>query len=209
MSTLKLDNIAVEFLKRCKGEFDSTFTPGTEAIPDADFLTGEEIVSYVNKALQTFFSEIWAEGNVEAVVKNFPELVAIRSVSLNGSSEYTLASPNLDYKALVSIVVDSKFGVVAPEHLKQLVASGTIEQYAGSAEEPIVVESSEIFTAYPTATFLSTTAVLTIIKEPIDPTTGELLTQNGSYDSPFREIWLDKIAEIAYNFYLKDSTVQS
>lgn len=211
MATLKLDNIAVEVLKRAKGEFDSAFTPGGGVMPSADFLTAAQITSYVNKALQKLFSDalVEAKGDLDAFANVFPELVVNRIVSLTALSTYDLASPNLDYHSLVSGAVDGKFGTIAGKELRQLISSGTIEQYAGSADEPIIIEVDETFYNFPSAAFTSGTAIYTIIKRPVDPTTGNLLIQNGSFDSPYREIWLDKLAEIAFVFYKEDSTVQS
>lgn len=211
MATLKMDLIAVEFLKRAKGEFKTSFTPGGGAMPAADFLTAEQIISYVNKALQSFFAAAWVKAGSSASLfsQALPELVVVRIVTLDVNSQYTIASPNLDYQTLVSAFVNGKLALIEGSDMKQEVQSGRIPQFAGSAEEPIVIEADNVITAYPTGIFLSKIGVLNFIKQPIDPTTGELLTQNGSFDSPFKEIWLNDIAEIAFNFYLADSTVQS
>jgi len=211
MSTIKFDNIAVEFLKRAKGEFKTSFTPGGGVMPDADFLTAEQIVSYVNKALQTFFSEAWVkvESNAALFSQALPELVRIIDVTFDVNGEYTIANPNLDYQTLVSGIVNGKLALIAGSAVKQEVASGRIPQFSGSSEEPIVIEADNVITVYPIVTFKSTQGLLTIIQEPIDPTTGTLLSQDGDYDSPFKEIWLNDIAQIAFNEYLKDSTVQS
>ena len=136
-------------------------------------------------------------------------MAEVRVVTLSGGGIYVLASPNLDYHSLVSGAVDGKFATIANKELRQLISSGTIEQYAGSADEPIIIEVDDTFYNYPLITFAGKEAIYTIIKQPIDPTTGALLSQNGSFDSPFKEIWLDKLAEIAFNFYKEDSTVQS
>jgi hypothetical protein len=81
---------------------------------------------------------------------------------------------------------------------------GTIPTMAGTANNPIAIESGGVIYIYPAASFVSGTITMNIIVAPLDPTTGGYLTQGGTYDSPFSPDWENTIVEIAVQLFDKD-----
>jgi hypothetical protein len=198
MATPKFDRISVELSRRLNDPVSGATSNGAN-------LTAVERNEFINMALQELFNQKWQQygGDIANFTKELPELVVPRSGSL-AASIYTIASPNLDFKALVSFVVDSKFATIRPAHLRNTVASGRIESMAGSANFPVAINSNGVIYVYPTATFIAQSFTMDIIKSPLDPTTGGYLTQGGSYDSPFSPEWENQIVEIAVELFDKD-----
>lgn len=209
MATPKFDSIAIEFMKMIKGKFKTSFTPGS-AMPGADFLTADQISTYVNSALSELASSIWnqAAGNMEVFAGVMPELIVQRDIIMSTQptlSLYTIVSPNLDFLELIEAIGEDEYGVIGKKHLFLNIKAGKVPQYTGTASRPIFVNNSNTIYCFPA----KATATINIVTQPVDPTTGSALIQNGNHDSPFKSIWENKLAQIAYESYLVDSNVQS
>ena len=198
MATPKFDRISVELSRRLND-------PVVAATSNGSNITAIQRNEFVNMALMELFNLKWQQhgGDIENFTKEFPELIVTRLASLSSSS-YTIVNPNLDFRALVSIVVDSKFATIRPAHLKNTVASGAVAQMAGSATNPTEIYSRGKIYVYPTATFIAQGFTMDIIRAPLEPTTGEYLAQGGSTDSPYNPEWENTIVEIAVQLFDKD-----
>ena len=181
-------------------------------MPAADFLTAEQITSYVNSALFNLFNAIWeqAAGDMEVFAKVLPEMVVQRTVTLTEQADfaiYNIATPNLDFVELLEASGDNNYGVVGKKHLFQAIKTGQVLQYTGTTAKPIFINNEDSIYCFPNKV---ASGDLTIVKQPLDPTTGNLIVQNNSTaDSPYRSHWESKLAELAYQEYLTDSQMQS
>lgn len=211
MGTLKFDLIAQELMRLVKDEFVTSFTPGAGLMPAGSILRSREIISeYVNRALLKVFNDIWASagGDVAVFARLVPELVVTREVSITqvgDNGTYTIASPNFDIYELAEISTSSGLGVVGKKELIQSIEKGSVLQYTGTTAKPIGVFMGDTIYLYPYASL----AKITAVKQPINPTSGVLLVQNGIYDSPYAMHWNSRIASVAYGLYLADSQTQS
>jgi hypothetical protein len=198
MATPKFDRMSVEFSKRIN---DPVAAEGT----DGKFVTSAVRELFLNQALQALFGMYWEKtgGDPTSFHSLFPELVVPRTVTLS-SSKYTIATPNLDFKKLVEAVPASKYATILPATKKSSAEIGYPSYNAGSANNPVAVESGGIIYVYPAASFVSSSTVLTIIVQPLDPTTGGYLTGGGSYDSPFAPNWEEEIIQTATRIFDKD-----
>lgn len=207
MATVKFDRIAIAFMAKAKDTFVTSFTAGGGALPLGHVLINDgQIESYINRALSKLFSDVWAEGKVKGIVDTFPELLETRDITFNGSGRYTLVTPNLDMFYLVGGTADLKNAQITDRTLYPVIKSGNNFHLSGDSDNPIMIYMDSIVHVFPDADFGTKDGALLIIKKPVDPTTGGLLSQNGSYDSPFDSHWDDKLSELAYQFYLTDST---
>ena len=214
MATPKFDRIAIAFMAKVKDTFVTAFTAGGGAIPVGYVLINDgQISSYVNRALQKFFGDAWAAAieakGIDVFLNMFPELGVIRTVTLDGSAEHTFISPNLDIFHIVNALVDTKSAQMGRKSLYTVAKSGSNFHYKGDANTPLVFYLDSAVHVFPQATFPSKSAEMVVVKKPVDPTTGALLIQNGSYDSPFEAHWEDKLSELAYRIYLTDSQSES
>lgn len=216
MATPNINTISLNFAQRINDSRTSAgveFTAGTE---NGVVLTALQRMTYINEAMLELIRNSWEElsrvtGREEHLKEKFcelfPELVDNRTITFAGGA-YTIANPNLDFFELLGarITPDNICAVVGSKHLFQIYKTGKIPQKAGSATEPLVVEISKQLIVFPSA-FNASAAEITILKLPVNPTDGSYLTQGGSYDSPFYQIWNTKIAQIAEQLYLSDIKV--
>ena len=199
MATPKFDRISVELSRRLNDPVAAAATNGST-------LTAAQRNEFVNMALQELFNMKWQQygGDIAGFTKELPELIVPRTGTLSSSS-YVIASPNLDFVQLVEVVAPvSKYCTIRPSRLRFLVSMGTIPTMAGTANNPIAIESGGVIYIYPATSFVSGTITMNIIVAPLDPTTGGYLTQGGTYDSPFSPDWENTIVEIAVQLFDKD-----
>lgn len=200
MATPKIDRMSVEFSKRIHDPVAAAATNGGN-------ISADERTLFLNMAMMDLFNRIWLQvkGDIQEFAQILPELIKSRSITLT-TSKYTIANPNLDYRALAEATVTSSnlYCTIRQASQKSLVESGRIPQMAGSATTPVAIEAGGVIYFYPAASFASESAVINIVTIPKDPTTGAFLAQGGSYDSPYFEDWENRIVEIAVELFDKD-----
>lgn len=211
MPTPKINLISLYFARRIKDSKNSSgveFTLGTE---DGLTLSALQRMIYINEAMFALVGTMWKyainvdqQRNKEIFAKIFPELVRVRTITTTAGGQYVIANPNLDYFELLEAVADSKYCEIAPKHLYSAIVSGPA-QYRGTAAFPKAIEIEKTITFQPVASFNAKSCSLTILVEPVDPTTGGYFTQGGTYDSPFFDHWNDEIVKIATDIFLNDS----
>ena len=209
MATPKFDRIAKEFMSRIGDNFETEFTIGA-AMPEGEILSAADISAYVNKALFILFNSEWdrVEGDKQRFINIFPELVFPTPSAVNLTSGiYTIAANYLDFFVIVNgLTATNKFIKVWTPDKYAMVKGSVFDELVPTADEPVVIQINENkLNFFPTTL---TTATLVYIKQPLNPTDGSFLTQNGTYDSPFNIQWNSKIAEIAEKLYKTDRQME-
>ena len=207
MATPRIDDISLQFARKIYDAYTSAgvaFTAGTEA---GIKLSAAERMAYINQALFVLFNTYWEglQGDKETFAKMFPELVVQRSFTTDGYSKYVIANPNLDYFELLEAVSETKYLEVIPKHLKLAATYGSVTFQASSSIPKIIEAEGTIYILPDVSAFQSAVTIIRMIKQPVNPTNGALLTQGGSYDSPYNIQWNVKLAEIAKELYFKDA----
>jgi hypothetical protein len=214
MATPKIDRLVTSFCKRINDP--ATFQ--TSVLQDGDILTANEVMEYINKAMFELFRKYWelVKGDKQKFIQIFPELVKTRYVDFTfDTSEalhrtiYTIANPNLDYYCLVDASHQAtKYIQVLPENLYNTVLTGKVPQYIPTETKPVIIAINKILNVFPRTINESgglTAVLLNIVVQPLNPTDGSFLTQNGSYDSPYYDTWNDEIVNIAVEMFLQDT----
>lgn len=207
MATPKIDNIANEFLKRIPDTFQTSFTPGGGIMPGGYVLkTATQIMDYVNRGMLSLFNIYWeaTEGNKDLFLQIFPELQEFSDAVPLTNGNYTIAANYLNFKALIGAVKSSDNSNIEVwrSTIYTLALSGKY-QFNATASKPAIIQVKNLLAVFPQSS--SFQIKFHYIKLPLDPTTGLPLSQNGGYDSPFMDDWNDKIADIAYKFYLQEA----
>jgi hypothetical protein len=212
MATTKLDQLAVNFLKRIPDEFLTSFTPGS-AMPDSNILTKEQIISYLNQAMLRLFNDKWNEAvimakgrperSIQIIANMLPELVKYSNV-VSGVT-YFLDDPYLDLFKIVGIVgKNNEFVRIWDESKYLLAITGEYDEYVATSTNPAAIFANRIVTTFP-QDLVDWTFRMQYIALPLDPETGTYFLQNGTYDCPFGEQWFDMIVEMAYDIYLYEA----
>lgn len=211
MATPKFDKLCVEFIKRIPDQLKTAFTIGGGTLPDGYNLAATTVIDFINRALVELFNiKLQAvEGDVNKFIRIFPELSKISAeVEL---PKYTIITPHLDFfKILGGYTKTGNYYIKPrPEAEYSLFKAGKLRQYQPAAEDPIIIQIGaaskldiEVFPSTITGRF-----EFHYIKRPVDPTTGNALTQNGSYDSPYYEIWHKEIIDIAHKLFLLETQI--
>jgi len=167
LATPKFDRISIELSQRINDAVASAATDGT--------VSANARTAYINKAMFKLINDMWlaVKGDKKLFAQIFPELVVTRDISFS-TATYTIASPNLDFYALLECLFTSAnlLSVVRNSHEYLLIKSGKIEQLTPSATKPYVVEASRTIYALPTTTFASAAATISFIKQPLITTSG-------------------------------------
>lgn len=202
MATIKFDLILQEFSRRIGDRLASAFTPGGGAFPAGVILDAADAISYVNRALNEYFERNWmaVEGDRVAFGRLFPELIKDPGIGSSFTTGiYTVASPLLDfwtlYDAYISASVPCR--IENPEMLI-ILKTGKYPRHQPTATKPIMVSTSDKIYVFPASI---TTGYLIYIRQPINPSTGAFLIQNGSEDSPFAYSRNSSIAAVAEELY--------
>jgi len=207
MATPKFDQIAAEFLKKIPDKFQTTFIPGDGEMPDGYVLTKEQIADYVNRALHKLFDDVWIElkGVKEDFVRVFPELI---DTTENISLPYIIGNEEKYknfYKPLGAIrASDGLYFRIWSEDKLTLAMSAKTIKYRATENNPAIIQNKNILMVFPTD-LEDTTVKVQYIKFPNNPETGEFLSQNGSYDSPYDATRNSRLANIAFELYLQDT----
>lgn len=202
MPTLKFDLILQEFSRRIGDRLDSAFTPGGGAFPAGTLLAAVDAVAYVNKALHKYHGDAWmaVEGDRVAFGRLFPELINDPAAAITfGSGVYIIQNPRLDYFKLYDGYKSTSIPYrIETEDKLVLLQTGKYPRHGPTASKPIVVGMNSRIYVFPTS---ETSGSIYYIKQPLDPTTGNFLTQHGAYDSPFYNIHNSRIATVAEALY--------
>lgn len=204
MATIKFDSIATNFIKLIPTTFKSTFTPGGGAMPDSYALLAAQISDYVNRAMMKLFNDEWARlgGDTKAFTKVFPELQDISGAVSLDAGNYTIANPYLNFKKLIGCTKqDGNYIEIWPDYIYAYAKAGKY-QYVATTDNPSIIQINNLLAIFPQSSSFS--IIFQYIKLPLDKTTGNPLTQNGSNDSPFSYEWNERIAQIAYELYLQE-----
>lgn len=220
MATTKLDQLAIDFMKRIPDTFQTTFTAGSGVMPNGYVLNADEIVSYLNRAMLKLFNQQWqaafalAKGKEARASQIFmslmPELVKytlslVTDTAFNGLV-VPITNPYLDLFKVVGGLTDTdKFIRVWDESKYLFAISGEYEEYVATEADPALIYAQNLVTIFPD-TFTSFSFKLQYIALPLDPTTGTYFVQNGTYDSPFSEQWNEVIIDLAYGIYLEEAS---
>lgn len=211
MATPRLDQIAVEFVKRIPDSFKSSFIPGTMAMPDANVLTASEIIEYVNRGLNKYFNIAWAQIGGDSKEKRlnfaslFPELI---KRSLDITLPYLVGSENkyLDfYKVFGSTrTSDDLYIRIWESNTLNKVRSKKYFHYTPTNKNPVIIQNNKILEIYPDD-LTDKIVKIQYVAAPLDPETGSFLVQNGGADSPFLTHHNSEIVNLVYELYLLDS----
>lgn len=206
MPTPNFDRIDIEISRRIGDTVANAANDGT-------VLTATERNAYTNKALFKLFNIKWQEavkitGKFERPSKYFireiPELVERSSLLTLTAGNYLIASPHFDFFTIIDAETDDeKFITVWDTDLYEIARTQRHRHYIATAEKPSVIQLDKLLAFFP----LSSTFgfYMTYIKMPLEPTTGNFLTQNGATDSPFLPHWNSIIAEIGEQLFRTDS----
>jgi len=207
MSTIKFDTIAEEFMHRVNDEFLTSFTPGGGVMPGGSIIRdADDIASFVNRAMQKLFNDqfVGVKGDLFLFEKAMPELIKKSAALTLSSGVYTVASPHLDiFQAINGKSAAGNYIRRWSADKWNLAETGHHFAYVATSTNPALIHLKNEIYFYPND--LSGSPTVVYIQKPVDPTTGNFYTQNGSYDSPFHEHWNSVIAEIAYQLYLQES----
>jgi len=170
---------------------------------DGSILTALARISYLNRAMFKIINDIWQQlsGDKDKFAAMFPELVSTPQVLALSSGVYTIASPLLDFFVLhQAYTATTVIRVYPPKYYENLMI-GNLPQISADANNPAVVQLGTSLNFFPTATVPS----IIYLRQPLDPTTGAYLSQNGNYDSPFLEHWNDFIVSTAQQLFELDA----
>ena len=215
MPTPKLNRIITEFGNRIG--FPVTYT-GT-VLDNSDDIDADEYVALVNKAMFKLFNDMWVKvgGDQKIFIGIFPELLkeASASVLTDASGRtylgqdftfYDIASPVLDLflPFQVNNLTDDILVKVKPTTHYNKILERSIPQLTPSATNQMAVLVGTRLFIFP-GVKTQKSLLLTYIHVPLNPTDGAFLLQNGSYDSPFNDMWNSRIAAIAEELWLIDT----
>ena len=207
MATPRIDHIASEFLKRIPDEFKKSFTPGTGKMPDGYVLTAEQTEDYVNRAMLKLFNMIWNNtgGKIDLFIRILPEMVKFSDELQLTNGNYTIKNPYLNFKQIIGAVksTDNSFIKVWFTSKYTIALSGNYAQYTATESKPAIIQVNDLLAVFPQDS--SFKIKIHYVAVPVNPNTGLQLKQNGDYDSPFKDDWNTRIADIAEELYLKDS----
>lgn len=207
MPTPKFDKLCIEFVKRIPDQLeDNTFVPGSGELPRSFLLSAEVIIDYINRSLQGFFNFHWTalQGNIQAFINLFPELQNLSDEEALASGVFIIADPYLDFFKIIGAFTNQNIFIKPkPEYLYTQFVAGKYRSYQATENDPAIINVENKLAVFPTD--VATAFTFHYIRFPLDPTTGEVLIQNGDYDSPFSEQWHTAIVDFAYNLYLKET----
>jgi hypothetical protein len=201
MPTVKFDTILLEFSRRIGDRLDTAFVPGAGAFPAGTILAAVDAIAYVNKALHAYHGSIWEglRGDSQEFARFFPELITPPIAVTFTAGLYTIANPNLHYFKLFGAYKSSTTIIrIEDETALPALFTGKYPLHPPAADKPIIVAAKDKMYIFPNS---ETSANILFVTQPLDPTTGQFLTQNGSYDSPFYDSRNHAIATMAEQLY--------
>ena len=207
--TPRLDRCIIEFSKIIADPVEYTNDPDLYDIGDGKILTLAEMTSYVNKAMLRMWNAVWTESKgIETIfLQQFPFLFAAKDVSTNEVGGYGIENPNKDFGALIDARTENGNTYIQQLGIDKynIIKSGVNTRFSATAEHPKCFYTDGVIMFEPASSFANTTVTINYIKLPINPETGDFLTQNGGYDSPFPDHYNSAIAEMAGQLYKVDT----
>lgn len=208
MATPKMDRILTEFMSRIG---DPVTISG--AMGNGKIITADKAIDFVNRAMFKLLNDTAATlGFSEAeLCRVFPELITTATITTSSGGTYTIAANNLDFWLLIDGTYSSNTILIQKQNqsLYNMFLTGRNTRAAATAAYPVVFHMNTVLNFMPAATFNAISVNITYIKQPLNPTSGAFLTQNGSYDSPFSNLWNSKLAEIAQQLFLIEAQENS
>jgi hypothetical protein len=208
MATPRFDLISITFAKKIGDGYDNTGALITNAATDGLVLTAAVRNGIVAQALLNFFNTYWEKFNTvikdsikakELFIALFPELGVSATIGAMSGSTYPIASPYLNYFTIIEAIVGGCLATVQPQNLFYTVQYGN-PQFKGDTTHPVIIEIGRTIYTFPSS-FSGTVLAFNYIQQPVDPTTGLLLSQGGSYDSPFTYTWTDPLVQACEKLY--------
>ena len=199
MPTPKFNRILQEFSKRIGDRLDTSFDPeGSVAFPAGTILAAVDAIAYVNKALHAYHGAIWenVQGDTQAFVRFFPELVSPPTSIAFTSGVFTVAFHY--FKLFGAYKTSTNVIRIADEQALTALLVGKYPLHPPSADKPIIVPVKDKLYIFPAS---ETAANILFITQPLNPTNGNFLIQNGIYDSPFYDSRNHAIATMAEQLY--------
>lgn len=209
MATPRLNRIITEFMTR----IGDSASYDTGVLQDGSILTAAQAVSYVNRAMLQYIDDISkaVRNDTKLIIQLFPELVVTpTAITTNSSGQYSISSTSIrDFWMLIDATY-SNSGTLTyiqrqPEHLYNTYLTGRLSNYSSTAASPNCFQLGSTLVFLPAATFNAVSVNVSYLKLPLNPTTGDFLTQNGTYDCPLYDLHNSNIAEIAEKLYLIES----
>lgn len=181
---------------------------------DGQTLTANERMSYVNKAMFKLFDEIvqMSQGNGDVMVAMYPELLSTPvALSLSGGN-YTVSSGAANikdiwkpYQCYIS-ATNIYIKVLEPKYYTVLIA-GIPNDLDVSSTNPVVIFVNGALRFFPlSSTF---TPYVIYIRKPLNPATGGLLVQNGTYDHSFGYQAQERLIEYTEAIYKAEAQSNS
>ncbi len=206
MATLQFDLIAVDFVGRIPTTFKTSFTAGNLMGSDGTFvLTKDQVVNFVNRALQKFFNDSWKLLG-KKIIEVFPELSKYSAALTLTSGNYTRITPHLDlYKILGAVgVTGNKYIRPVMDDKYTLYLSKKYDEFIPTNDAPAIIQVTDLLAVFP-QTFAENIQ-FNYVRTPVDPITGEFIIQDTGEDSPYYSHWNHNIADIAYQMYLAEAS---
>lgn len=202
MATPKFDRMSVA-LSRLIAD------PVSAAGDAGSVLTANERNLYISRAMLLLFNEIWVKsgGDVFLFAGICPELLREQAVTTTSGGTYSIigGSNMRDYYAMVSGIISTTYIGLKPAGWLHLYKSSYNADIIPTAADPVMIEAEGIVYFFPAASFNAQSVTLQFVKQPVEPSNGNLLSQNGTTDSPFKDHWEDKIINIAQQLFLKEA----
>lgn len=193
MASANFDAINVELSRRIG---DPVATAGTAG----KVLTSAERDAYVNKAMQKLVADVLLglNGNNEAFIEIFPELVVPRTFTTTAGGTYVIAgSSNADFFKLIDGFLSTVYIKVLPKHLYNIVKLGINDLYVPSASNLFAFELAGTLYFLPASSFNAQSVTMNFIKRPVHTDGSFYSAGDSGGDIPFYPHWNSKIAEIA------------
>lgn len=174
------------------------------------WLTAAVRNAYVNKGLNKFWSDMLGsvKGDIQQFVNIFPELLSAATELTLSSGKFIISSGTPTtakdmWRVWQGYLKTTLYQIkIYPEDMYSSLMSGENLDFVATARHPAVIQVAGTLQFFPqNSTF---TPTIVYIKLPIDPSNGGLLTQGGTYDSPFGSQWNSQIAETAQKLFLID-----
>jgi hypothetical protein len=212
-STPRFDSIISSFRARISDP--ATFTTGS--LDNGSVVPAVDTIAYVNRALALFMEQSIEKTGADKIglIGLLPELIATGSVTftfgafggVQNGCQYIVATPYLDWFTYLDGNYQGTILRNAPREALQVIATGQNTQFVPDPSNLLLLNTGRILYLYPDNQGGNYVNVLIrYIRQPVDPTTGLVLTQNGAYDSPFYPQWTTQIAELAVGLYKSDAS---
>lgn len=199
--------MAMEKFKAAQLAFARKIGDAVTLASDAgNILSATERDTYINLALNELFRKYWAgvQGDSKKFLEIFPELLKSLQITTTAGGIFTLAAANTYdfFKIIDAYTVSGSSYIKFLEKTKRtIVITQANLNYVPSTSNFLAFEVEGILEFYPASSFNAQNVRINYIRRPVDPSTGSEFSNGGSNDIPFYAIWIEEIAEIAYQLW--------